>query len=189
MSPTAVFSQKLGAFAFQNRIHRIEPLDEARNADVARLRRRAPRQPPFHHQSILRRSTDPFDPTLRLARMGAQDLDPQVRQGPAELRHALPALRLRLRHLEHHVLVGIEGERPAEGLEIATQRLEVTAGALESHEAQLYQTTCRVVDEHRERAGRTAILEPAMLAAVDLHQLAEVPPSQPRLMHRAALPP
>ena len=85
------------------------------------------------------------------------------------------------------MLVGVEGDRAAMVLEIALAGLEVGEGALRAHEAQLHQPAGRIVDEDEQRAGVGAILEPAMLAAVDLHQLAQGLAAQPRLMKRAAL--
>ena len=46
----------------------------------------------------------------------------------------------------------------------------------------MHQQARRVVDEHQQRALRPAVLEPPVLAAVDLHQLADTLPPMPRLM-------
>ena len=73
------------------------------------------------------------------------------------------------------------------GLEIALESLEIGEGALRGHEAQLHQPAGRIVDEHQQAAWLGTILEPAMLAAVDLHQLAQGLAAQPRLMKLAAL--
>src|SRR4051795_9906203 len=117
----------------------------------------------------LTRSTRPFA-WLELAQ---QDLDVQLGQGPAELGHALAALGLPPGDAEHRVLVGVEGDRAAMRFEVALQGLEVGKGAFRGHEAQLQQPAGRVVDEDERRARVRPILEPAMLAAVDLHQLAQ----------------
>ena len=55
------------------------------------------------------------------------------------------------------------------GLEIALQRFEVGRRTLAWYEAELHQLACGVVDEDQQRAGLAALLEPAVLAAVDLH--------------------
>ena len=73
------------------------------------------------------------------------------------------------------------------GLKVALESFEVREGALGCDKAQLHQSACRVVDEDQKRAGRGAILEPAMLAAVDLHQLAQTLAPQPRLVQLPAL--
>src|SRR3978361_201349 len=57
------------------------------------------------------------------------------------------------------------------------------------HKAQRHQTTSGVVHEHQESAGRTPILEPAVLAAVDLDQLAQVLTAMARLVEPLALGP
>ena len=43
----------------------------------------------------------------------------------------------------------------------------------DGHEAQLHQPAGRIVDEDEQRARVRPILEPAMLAAVDLDELAQ----------------
>ena len=106
---------------------------------------------------------------------------------PAELGHALAALGVLPGHAEHRVLVAVEGDRAAMGLEIALQGLEVGEGALRRHEAQLHQPAGRIVDEDEQGARVGAILEPAVLAAVDLHQLAQGLAAQPRLVEAPAL--
>ena len=88
---------------------------------------------------------------------------------------------------EHRVLVGVEGDRAAMGLEIALQGLEIGKGTLRRHEAQLHQPAARIVDEDQQRARVRPILEPAMLAAVDLHELAQGLAAQPWLMEAPAL--
>ena len=40
------------------------------------------------------------------------------------------------------------------------------------HEAQLHQLARGIVDEYQQGARLTAVLEPSVIAAVDLHQLA-----------------
>ena len=85
------------------------------------------------------------------------------------------------------MLVAVEGDRAAMGLEVALQGLEIAEGTLRRHEAQLHQSAGRIVDEHEQGAGIGAILEPAMLAAVDLDQLAQGLAAQPGLMKASAL--
>src|SRR3712207_8449722 len=57
--------------------------------------------------------------------------------------------------------------------EVALQGLEVGERALRRHEEQPHEPAGGVVDEDEERARVGAILEPAVLAAVDLHELAQ----------------
>src|ERR687894_113416 len=83
--------------------------------------------------------------------------------------------------------VAVEGNRTAMGLEIALEGLEIGEGALRGHEAQLHQPAGCIIDEDEQRAGVGAVLEPAMLAAVDLDQFAQGLAAQPRLMKASAL--
>lgn len=85
------------------------------------------------------------------------------------------------------MLVRIKGNRCTVTLEIERQCLEVGEGTLGTHKAQLHQLARRIIDEHQQRARRSAILEPAMLRPVDLHQFAIGFAPQPRLMKRPAL--
>jgi hypothetical protein len=55
------------------------------------------------------------------------------------------------------------------------------------NEAQLHQLACGVVDEDQQRAGLAALLEPAMIAAVDLDQIAVALTPQSRLMEGSSL--
>src|SRR5829696_9113021 len=88
---------------------------------------------------------------------------------------------------EYRMPVAVERDRAAMDLEVALQGLEVGEGTLRRHEAQLHEPAGRIVDEDEQRARVGAILEPAMLAAVDLHQLAQGLAAQPGLMQAPAL--
>ncbi len=144
-------------------------------------------QPQLLHEAVLQCAVGAFDTTLGLTGVGAQDLDVQLSQGTAELRHALTALGALVHGSEDGVLVGVERDRASVGVEIAAQRGEVRVCALAGNEAQLHQPACSVVDEHQQRAGLAAALEPAVIAAVDLNQFAIALPSQARLMEGPAL--
>ena len=97
-------------------------------------------------------------------------------------------LRTLLRHAEYRLLIGIEGNRAAMGLEIRLQRLEITERALGFDEAQLHQRSGRIVDEDEQGVGRAAILEPVMMIrVVDLGQLAKTSPEQTWLVEGTAL--
>ena len=87
------------------------------------------------------------------------------------------------------MLVGVERNRAAVSVEIAAQGLEVRRRALAGHEAQLHEPARRVIDEDQQRAGLAAVLEPAVLTAIDLDQLAVALASKPGLMERPALLP
>ena len=161
---------------------RIEARHEGRKVGVRRIERRDLLEPQLFHQTVLKGPVHALDPALRLARIRAQNLDPQFAHGATELGDARTALRLGLRHAEDRVLVGIEGDRASEVRQIALQRLEIGERAFRAHEAKRHQTTGCVVDEHDQRAAGTPILEPAVLAAVDLNQFAKMFAPQARLM-------
>ncbi len=72
-------------------------------------------------------------------------------------------------------------------VKIPVERLEVGVRALARHEAQLHQLAGGVVDEDQQRAGLAALLEPAMVAAVDLDQLTVALAPKPRLVEGPAL--
>ena len=113
----------------------------------------------------------------------------ELRQRPAELGHAIAAGRLLLADPEDGMLVGVEGHRLAVRLQIAPEHLKVRKGAFRRHEAQRHQAAGGIVHEHQKRAGRATILKPAVLAAIDLDQLAQVLAAMPRLVKALALGP
>src|SRR5215471_15991190 len=73
---------------------------------------------------------------------------------------------------EDPVLVAVEGDRLAPGLQIGAGRMEIGKGRLALDKLQMHQSAGRVVDKHQQGALRPTILEPPMLAAVDLNQFA-----------------
>src|SRR5215208_713490 len=100
-----------------------------------------------------------------------------------ELGHAVSARSVLTVDPEHAVLVGVERHRLTVALQVGPRGFEVVKGRLGRHEAQVHKTARRVVDEHQERALRAAVLEPPMLGAVDLHELADAVPAIARLVH------
>ena len=81
------------------------------------------------------------------------------------------------------MLVAVERDRLAPGLQIGTGRMEIGEGRLALDELQVHQPAGRVVDEHQQGALGTPILEPPMLAAIDLHQFADAVTPVARLMN------
>ena len=137
------------------------------------------------HQPVLQRLVHPLDAALRLRGVGADDVDVELGQGAAKLRHTPgPAPRALVVHAEDAVLVAVEGHRLAVALKIRAGRGEVVERGLALQEAQLHQPTGRVVDVDQERAAPTAVLEPGVLAPIDLYQLAEALAPVARLMRR-----
>ena len=81
------------------------------------------------------------------------------------------------------MLVAVEGDRLAPGLQIGTGGVEIGESQLTLDKLEVQQPAGRVVNEHQQSALRTAILKPPMLAAVNLHQLADALAPRPRLMN------
>jgi hypothetical protein len=114
----------------------------------------------------------PLDPALGLARIGADDVDVQRLQRAAKLRHAVAANRARMIDAEYPVLAAVKRHRLTPGLEVGAGRIEIGKGRFPLDKLQVHHPTRRIIDEHQQRALRTTILKPPMLAAVDLHELA-----------------
>src|SRR5512132_2624568 len=68
-------------------------------------------QPQLLDQPILQRLVRPLDPTLRLARIGADDVDVESVQRTPELGHPIAAKRASLVDTKHPMLVAVEGGR------------------------------------------------------------------------------
>ena len=83
------------------------------------------------------------------------------------------------------MLVAVEGDGPAVALEVTPRRIEVGEGRLGLYEVQVHDPAGGVIDEHQQCTGRPAVLEPAVLRAVDLHQLARTIPAIAGLMQPA----
>jgi hypothetical protein len=72
-------------------------------------------------------------------------------------------------------------------LKVALQRFEVRVRAFAPYETQLHEPTRCVVDEDQQCAWLTTLLEPAVVAAIDLNQFAVALASQSRLMKASTL--
>ena len=100
----------------------------------------------------------------------------------AELRDASPALGLLLVHSEHPGLVAVQRHRLAVLLEVRAHRREVGEGRLRLAEQQPHQGAGGIVHEHQQGAARSTLLEPLVVAAVDLDELAATRPTAPGLL-------
>src|SRR3954466_1909498 len=83
------------------------------------------RQPQLLDQPVLQGRMSAFHPPLGLAGVGTQDLDVEVRQGAAELGHAVASCRILLADPEDQMLVGVERDRFAVRFQIAPEHLKV----------------------------------------------------------------
>ena len=145
------------------------------------------RQPQFLDQPILQRLVRTLDPPLRRARIGADDIDIERVQGATKLGHPVTAKGAWMVDPEDPMLVAVERDRLAPGLQIGASRMEIGESRLTLDKLQMHQPAGRVVDKHQQGALRPAVLEPPMLAAVDLHQFANALAPRPRLVDAFAL--
>src|SRR5207249_3309759 len=112
--------------------------------------------------------------------------DVQHMQCAAKLGHAVTAQRALMVDAENTVLVAIERHRLAPGLQIGAGGMEVRESRLALDKLKMHQPARRIVDEHEQRALWAAVLEPPVLAAVDLHQLADTLATVARLVDALA---
>src|ERR1700758_2594254 len=124
------------------------------------------------------------DASLRLRAVGTDDVDVQRQQRAAELGHSVTAGSVLAVHPEDAVLVTVERHWLAVLLQIGARRPEVIKRRFRGDEPQLHQPTRRVIHKSQQRARRTAVLEPGVLRAVDLHQFAQTIAPPAWLMRR-----
>jgi hypothetical protein len=85
-------------------------------------------------------------------------------------------------HPEDAVLVAVEGHRLAVAPQIRGGGREVAEGRFRAYEEQLHELAGGVIDVDQERAVGAAVLEPVVLATIDLDELAEGLPAKARLV-------
>src|SRR5580704_8523801 len=124
------------------------------------------------------------DASLRLRAVGTDDVNVQRQQRATELGHSATAGSLLAVHPEDAVLVAVQRHRLAVLLQIGARRPKVIKRRFRGDEPQLHQPARRVIHKSQQRARRTAILEPGVLRAVDLHQFAQTIAPPARLMRR-----
>ena len=74
---------------------------------------------------------------------------------------------------EDAMLVAVERDRLAPGLQIGAGGMEIGESRLALDKLQMHQPAGRVINEHQQGALRSTIFEPPMLAAIDLYQFAD----------------
>jgi hypothetical protein len=132
----------------------------------------------------------PLDPALRLTRIGADDLDVQGMQRPPELGHSVAADSTGLVDAKDAMFVAVERDRLAPGFKVRSGCMEIgkepapglNRGRLALNKLEVHQPAGRIVDEDKQCALRAAVLEPPMLAAVDLHEFANALAAMARLV-------
>src|SRR5437016_2094122 len=115
-----------------------------------------------------------LDPALRLRTVGAETVDVEVAEGAAELGEpGAPLGAVAGVDVEDTQPVAIERHGLAVALEVVPGRVEVIERGLGVREAELHEAAGGVVDVDQQGAARATVLEPGVLAAIDLDELAE----------------
>src|SRR6516164_1985174 len=83
---------------------------------------------------------------------------------------------------KHAVLVAVERDGLAPGVDIGAGGMKIGKGRLALDKLQMHQPAGRIVDKYQQGALRPPVLEPPMLAAIDLHQFADTLAPRPRLV-------
>lgn len=129
-------------------------------------------KPQLLDQAILQSEVRTLHTTFGLAAVGANALDVQLVHRSAELGIAVAALRRLVVTAEHAGFVAVEGQRLSMPLQVGAGGGEVAEGRFGFGEMQVHQLAGCIINEDQQRAGRSTILEPAMIAAIDLDQFA-----------------
>ena len=140
------------------------------------------------HQPILQGLVGPLDAALGLGSERVDQLDAQSLGDAAEFGLAVAAGGVLGVDAEDAVPIRIERQRTAVRHDMAPERPEIGARRLARRELQRRQPPRRVVDEHDQRATRTAPLEPIVRAGVDLDQRAEARTPLAQLKHPLMTP-
>src|SRR3984893_14705190 len=127
-------------------------------------------QPQFLHQAVLQREVGALGAALGWTAVRTPCLDIELVHRAAKLRDTACA-GAAVHRPEYARAVAVERNRLAVAFEVRARHLEVTEGRFGHREVQHHQTAGRIVDIHEQRARGRAILEPGVLAAVDLDQL------------------
>lgn len=129
-------------------------------------------KPQLLDQAILQSEVRTLHTTFGLAAVGANALDVQLVHRSAELGIAVATLRRLMVTAEHAGFVAVEGQRLSMPLQVGAGGGEVAEGRFGLGEMQVHQLAGCIINEDQQRAGRSTILEPAMIAAIDLDQFA-----------------
>src|SRR5271166_687677 len=130
-------------------------------------------QPHLLDQAILQGLIGALDTPLGLRRQRANLLDAQALGHAVELGLAVAAQSFFGVDAKDAMTIRVERQRRPIRQEMAAQRDEIGLRRLRRRHVQRGQTPRRVVDEHDQGAARRPALEPVVLAAVDLNELAE----------------
>ncbi len=114
--------------------------------------------------------------------VGANHVDIEVAHRATELRDAVARLRALGIDAEHPGFVAVERDRLAVTLKIRTGRMEVAECRLGLAHPERHELTGRIIDIDQEHTARSAVLEPVVVRAVDLHELAVAVATVTRLL-------
>src|SRR5271157_5784727 len=170
----------------RNREFGVEACDELRKERLGLLDRGDVAQPHLLDQAILQGLIGALDTPLGLRRQRANLLDAQALGHAVELGLAVAAQSFFGVDAKDAMTIRVERQRRPIRQEMAAQRDEIGLRRLRRRHVQRGQTPRRVVDEHDQGAARRPALEPVVLAAVDLNELAE--PWPPPRLARLRLP-
>jgi hypothetical protein len=123
-------------------------------------------------EPVLQRQMRTLDAALGRTAVRTPRVNVELVHRAAKLRDAV-AGGCRTRAAEHARAVAVESDWLAVRLKVAPHRHEVAEGRFARGEVQGHQPAGRVIHIHQQRTGRRPVLEPAMIAAVDLHQFIE----------------
>ena len=127
-------------------------------------------QAEFGYQPVLEGPRSPFHPSLGLWRAGEDLPNPQFLQGPGELGGFRRGLRLSGIVLEHRVSIAVQRQWNAPALDQVLQQGEATSGVLADAKHGVDHGAGGIVHGQQQRKLGTPVLQPGMIAAVQLHQ-------------------
>src|ERR1700760_3314244 len=124
----------------------------------------------------------PFNTALGRRRVSANTIDIELKERPPELRVAWTFDRSGAVDAKDAGLVAVERQRLAVARQVLACGLKISERRLGTGKTHHHQAARRIVDINDRCAHRRAILEPAMLTAVDLDQLAQARTPSSRLL-------
>jgi hypothetical protein len=138
-------------------------------------------EPELLDEPLLERRVGALDAARRGGRGGAEAVDVERLPGAAELRDPrAPLRRIAFGDVADAQPIAGEGHRLPVALEVAPRGPKVVERRLDLGEGELHEPACGIVDVDQQGAHRAAVLEPGMLGAVDLDELAETRTARPR---------
>lgn len=140
-------------------------------------------EPQLLDEAILQRQVSPLNTALGRTGIGTDTGDVQLVHGTAKLSLAISADGLLVVDPEDTDLVAVECQRLTVTLQVAPGGLKIGESGLRTDEQKLHQPAGRIINVNEQRAGRTTILEPAMLTAINLDEFFGAGPTRSWLMH------